>query len=295
MIPTVCFRKVSKGIRALLPSLMAVLLFLGCTPASSFQFTNSSAQVVSIALLYKENRPETGSLAYDYRPIRELEADEIPSFMEAISQLETEKMSPCSGYGTYVAKVTYSNGEVDMLGDKLIESVAAGEEPAQVGIHYFTDDAFTGVFANYTEIENYPVQEQASRPSPYGFTHPTEKIQQIELLYNPSALTGEAENWVLLRQLETDEIAPFMEEVYELAQVNTVTVLNIPISGYGLYIARVTYDNGDMEIIGDLMMEFVKAGDTPTESGWNYLPRFRQLFAQYENVDGYPGYQDASS
>ena len=77
--------------------------------------------------------------------------DEIESFMSEIYKLETRRCyPPMWGWGDYVAKVTYSNGDVEMLGSSNIEYVEHGTSATGDGPYSFWKyGAFDEVFLRY--------------------------------------------------------------------------------------------------------------------------------------------------
>jgi len=124
----------------------------------------------------------------------------------------------------------------------------------------------------------------------YSFPNHEEPIESIELLYS---LHGESDSpcgmgvncqqymqFELVRQLEGEEIAAFVEQLYAL---KTTYYIGDPPSNYGPYIARVNYENGDIEYFGSRHFELVKAGDEPCAIGI-YCFRgdaFEELFFEY--------------
>lgn len=140
--------------------LLLVLCLCRCFFRSEeYEFQNTLDMVVSVELLYNHNESPSGYDTFDFTLIRELEPEEIITFMNDIYQLETSRgggTPPRWGYGWYIAKVVYSNGDVEMLGSYNIEYIACGEDQTGVGIYYFADDAFEEVFSKYVDISQYP-------------------------------------------------------------------------------------------------------------------------------------------
>ena len=66
-------------------------------------------------------------------------------------RLQTKHIStaPHRGWGVYIARVTYQNGDVEYLGSGHIEFVKSGEKPIAQGIYYFPGDAFDKLFLEY--------------------------------------------------------------------------------------------------------------------------------------------------
>lgn len=87
----------------------------------------------------------------------------------------------------------------------------------------------------------------------------------------------------LIRQLDDSEITAFMNEVYELPTKRDGTP---PTWGYGPYIAKITYENGDVEMLGSYNIEFIPSGSTPTGIGDYIFPRgvFQDVFLKYAGL-----------
>ena len=127
-----------------------------------------------------------------------------------------------------------------------------------------------------------------SAAEPYPFENRDEPITAIELLYYPW-IENENEpfmEFVLIRELSIEEIPLFMEELYALP---SSFVLGSPLRNYGLYIAKVSYENGDTEYFASRHNELVKAGEEPYAVGvYRFIgDSFDELFLEYAgNIDG---------
>lgn len=145
------------------------ILFLGVFPVimlwmlpervpSSYPFPNPLEDIVSVELLYNHNgsngdRTDESNIQI----IRELSKEEIPAFMKKVYALETKRYNPpLWGWGCYIARVTYCNGDVEMLGSLNIEYIAAGMEPTGTSAYFFTNNGFTNVFSDYIDTTEYP-------------------------------------------------------------------------------------------------------------------------------------------
>lgn len=92
--------------------------------------------------------------------LKELDAEDIPLFMNDIYELQTEWSTPPGrGYGSYIARVTYANGDIEMLCSRHIEFIASGSEKTGVGSYYFVEDGFVSVFWEYTDISDLLTEE----------------------------------------------------------------------------------------------------------------------------------------
>lgn len=102
-------------------------------------------------------------------------------------------------------------------------------------------------------------------PDTYDFKNKGCEIERIELLHNPDwPYSRPLDEFIFLRELEAEEFAPFMEAIYAIPTKLTITP---PPTGYGEYVARVVYENGDVELFGSWHIEFVEYGDSPSEIG----------------------------
>ena len=126
----------------------------------------------------------------------------------------------------------------------------------------------------------------------YPFENKNELIESIELIYHPYSEKLEGEDELIsIRFLGSDEIPAFMKQVYTL---ETDRALPTPPTGWGVYIARVTYENGDVEYLGSLHIEFVESGKTPVSLGTYYFTgdSFEQLFLEYAGDFKHLGHED---
>ena len=128
-------------------------LLLACVPnREPYPFENRDEPIAGIELLYypwikNENEP-----FMEFVLIRELSAEEIPVFMEQLYALPSSFVhgSPLGNYGSYIARVSYENGDTEYFASRHIELVKAGEEPYAVGVYSFTGDSFDELFLEYT-------------------------------------------------------------------------------------------------------------------------------------------------
>lgn len=122
----------------------------------------------------------------------------------------------------------------------------------------------------------------ARLPATYPFVNHNEAIERVELLYHPQPnnfLT--TKDYMLIRELASDEIIPFMDALHNL---ETDKCISPPPRGYGEYVVRVIYSNADVEIFGNYHIEFVKSGDAETGIGsyvFNPYTAYEELFLSY--------------
>ena len=85
---------------------------------------------------------------------------------------------------------------------------------------------------------------------------------------------------MLVRQLNPDEIEPFMEALQEIKTKKTSLS---PVRDFGVYVVRVTYLSGEKEIFGDYHIEFLESGEKETGVGFYYFvgDTFEELFLTY--------------
>lgn len=107
-------------------------------------------------------------------------------------------------------------------------------------------------------------------PSEYVFLHSLEEIDKVELLSNgnPGGYGKDESRFILITQLQEEEIVQFMDEVYAL---KTSFCISPPPRGYGAYIAKITYSNGDIEMLGTAHIEYIEFGSEPTGVGAYYF------------------------
>lgn len=139
--------------------LLVVIALSGCTGReSNYDFPNKSIGITSIELLHNMNKWGYGTDESNMVLLRTLEGAEIVEFMNAIYNLPTKRLGtpPSAGYGEYVAKVIYENGDIEMFGPSNIELIPAGEEAMGLDTHYFADSGFVELFAQYVDIDALP-------------------------------------------------------------------------------------------------------------------------------------------
>lgn len=148
-------KTVFKNWKMILSLVFAVIFLAGCSGelqiSSIYSFAHPMEDIESIELLVNNNVDAFASDKGAFILIRELDSGEIDSFMSAVYEMETSHCvsPPPRGYGRYVARITYSNGDVEMLGTEHIEFIQFGNEPTGVGAYYFTGDAIEKLILQY--------------------------------------------------------------------------------------------------------------------------------------------------
>jgi|GEM_PF-3271970 len=120
-------------------------------------------------------------------------------------------------------------------------------------------------------------------PENYQFENKDQKIISVELLRNKLYRTGGFE-FILIRELDENEIDAFMAELYELPTEISITP---PPTDFGPIVAKVSYENGDVEFFGAWHIELVKKGDKIANIGAYWFPddNFENLFYKYAYSD----------
>ena len=131
----------------------------GCSriPAT-YQFPNRQESIESVVLLHNMNRFGQGTDETNMQVLKVLSDEEIVEFMDSLYSLPTERdgTPPSWGYGEYIAKVTYENGDVEMFGSLNIVYIAKGDWISGIGEHIFVGDCFVNLFSEYVDISQLP-------------------------------------------------------------------------------------------------------------------------------------------
>lgn len=127
-------------------------------------------------------------------------------------------------------------------------------------------------------------------PEEYPFPNKDQPIEKVELLYNP-AYGNNAVTWDSMENiciLDSENADAFLRALYDIETHKCITP---PSSGYGFYVARVVYQNGDVEMFGSRHIEFIKKGDSPKEVGAYSFSKeeFEKLFFEYVATFGDSG------
>ena len=140
-----------------------IILFLvtlfGCAGTdSTYSFPNRDMRIISIQLLHNRNVNGVGIDESNMVLLKELSEEEIPEFMNACYQLPTKIMGtpPSTGYGEYVAKILYENGDIEIFSTYNIELIPDGCKAVGCGTHYFPVKCFNDVFTEYTDVSGLP-------------------------------------------------------------------------------------------------------------------------------------------
>ena len=141
-------------------SILLCLFFSACSSKPEiYLFTNPIEEITSVTLMSNHNESGEGIDESKFVLIRELEKVEIDSFMNSVYELRTHRRAggPLWGYGEYMAKVSYSNGDIEILGILNIEYIPNGTIPTGFGSYYFEGDGLQMLimeYANFIDAEN---------------------------------------------------------------------------------------------------------------------------------------------
>lgn len=126
-------------------------------------------------------------------------------------------------------------------------------------------------------------------PGEYPFPNAAEPVVSVELIHNqnPEGFGIDEGNFEILCVLDEEAGQSFLEHIQELPTGRG----SQPFWGYGPYFARVTYENGAVEIFGCSNLELIEKGDEPYGFG-SYSFRhdaFMEVFADYWPVEHFSG------
>ncbi len=118
---------------------------------SSYRYPHSVADAVRVELMRNRNTDVFSSDDSKFVLLTTLEGEQMTAFLCAVRDLETGYCisPPGRGYGDYVARVTYANGDVEYYGARNIEFVENGAERTGVGAYYFRDNALEPLILAY--------------------------------------------------------------------------------------------------------------------------------------------------
>lgn len=102
-----------------------------------YGFPNRGKAVASVELIYNKYTGDTCRLFWDTYVVGVLDEDETNGFMEALCCQETKTVEKATsfGYGEYIVRVTYANGNMEIYGSDCIESIKAGDSPTGIGTY----------------------------------------------------------------------------------------------------------------------------------------------------------------
>lgn len=126
-------------------------------------------------------------------------------------------------------------------------------------------------------------------PDEYPFPNAAEPVVSVELIHNqnPEGFGIDESNFEILCVLDEEASRSFLERIQELPTGRG----SQPFWGYGPYLARVTYENGTVEIFGCSNLELIEKGDEPCGFGSYSFQHdaFMEVFAGCWPVDHFNG------
>lgn len=131
-----------------------IICLTACVNDEPYPFPNQGQQIKSIELLHNQNENGQGTDASNMVVLKTLDAGEVPVFMDKLYALSTKHAGtpPPWGYGAYIAKVTYENGDIEMFGTLNIEFIKVGAQVTGIGEYVFTTDGIEALIAEYADI-----------------------------------------------------------------------------------------------------------------------------------------------
>ena len=105
--------------KVLLVSLIVVLL-AGCFPLTAnqpYKFRQEFDQIVKFEILAKEE--DVSGYDTPMEVLKTLDANEHRTFINDFMKVEGSRvgLDPPSGFGTYIIRITYRNGEIELISD----------------------------------------------------------------------------------------------------------------------------------------------------------------------------------
>lgn len=150
---------------ALMP-VFAFLLYVGAMWLGGqrpYNYPNQGETVVCVEMIHNKNVASYGAVGIGIDPenfyvIRTLGEEEIPELMESLRNMKTKRSfsQPLYGYGEYIFRVTYENGNVEIYGSKNIENIESGETGSGISAYHFAGDAFETLFYEYLDGSYVP-------------------------------------------------------------------------------------------------------------------------------------------
>lgn len=121
---------------------------------SVYTFPNRDIAIEKIEMIHNNNRGGEGTDESKFVVLKELTEAETILFMSEVYKLETKYFGPPPlwGYGPYIAKVTYENGDIEMLGSTNIVFIKQGTDPMGCGDYYFVAPEFENLFKQFVDI-----------------------------------------------------------------------------------------------------------------------------------------------
>lgn len=135
---------------------ICAVLFVGCAgKPTSYIYPNQTIEVVSIEIVLNQNSENTGINEDNFDILADLNEEDFVLFTKKIQSLKTyrKRGGPLWGYGKYFARITYINGDIEILGYENIEFIKKGASPSGFGSYYYINpDELLAIFSEYTNL-----------------------------------------------------------------------------------------------------------------------------------------------
>ena len=143
--------KIWRGIRIVFAVLLVFFCWGEIATPSHYHYPHSAIDAVRVELLHNQNTDAFASDDSKLVLLKILEGAEMIDFLNEVRSIETSYCvtPPPRGYGDYVARVTYTNGDVEYYSSNHLEFVENGTERTGVGAYYFEGDAMERLILGY--------------------------------------------------------------------------------------------------------------------------------------------------
>ena len=140
---------------------VCVVLFAGsgCSPKPDiYLYPNRAVKIDSIEIVLNLNEDHLGTDETKFQVLSELEAEAFDTYIERIQKVETACRygGPLWGYGKVFTRVTYINGDIEILGINNIEFISAEESATGFGSYYYIDkNQLISIMSEYADLSEY--------------------------------------------------------------------------------------------------------------------------------------------
>lgn len=138
--------------------LLIVFIFSGCSlivKKAPYSFRQSVDQIEAIEILKKIDVSGDTNLSVEI--IKELDKEQHQGIVNDILSADGNYVAEGagSGFGPYIIRITYKNGEIELIGEYNNGYAAPGGEINQ-GIYWFNKEHFYAIISQYVEVEGVP-------------------------------------------------------------------------------------------------------------------------------------------
>ncbi len=138
-----------------LPVLMCALLLCGCFSANQkYEFRQDFEQIATIEILKKEY--DSIDINTPMNVIKTIDPQQHRAMIDALVKAKSAPMlaPPSTGVGMYIIRITYLDGEIELLGDYNIAYISPDGELYQDRFFFYRDD-FYAVISEFLGEETY--------------------------------------------------------------------------------------------------------------------------------------------